>query len=560
MPQFGGSVNIGNSGNPYQPSANTGYQAPYNPYNPNQSSGSNAPAAPAYSPPSAPTGTAGSWLGQLAGAQNSSDIANPIMKQANGTWTVPETFMAGNRWSKGNINKDWATGFGGTYAANNQPKMTYVQNTPGVSGGSWVPMSGRDAGTAPGTWSFNQDPTQFISNGTGASFQGGQGSNNSWKSAFKEVAPIAGIAAAPFLAAGLAGMAGGGSFMGGIGGMSGMGGAAAGAGGLTGASMLPAGAMQGMGGGLAAGASGVGGALAPAAGGMGAAGAAGAGAGALGGGAALGGGGFNGMMAAGAPSMAGSATMGGSGIGAAGGTGFGAAGLTAPTAAQMAGGAAGGGGGLSGLFGQAKDYASSLFGGGGGGAGGSGGLNLGKGLLGLGQGIMQYQQGKQLKDIAAQAADRADPLHAPERRPYQDLLSQYYFGGQDITQQPMMKANLDFARNESDAKLARMGFSGSGAQATAAGDYTNKVFQANAMPYLNTLQGIAGFGMGPGNAGSLYQGGMTQASGAPMQALGSVVNGFTSPQPPQNPWFADANYSQNQMTQVPGAGTYQRMA
>lgn len=471
-----------------------------------------------------------SWLQTLAGAQNSSGIPNPIKQNANGTWSVPDTFMAGNRWSNANINADWAKQFGGTYTANNQPKMTYVQNRAGMSGGYWVPTSGGDAGTQPGTWNFNQDPTQYISSGEGATFVPGQGQNNSWKSAIKEIAPIAGIAAAPFLAAGVTGMANGGTFAGGIGGMSGMGSAGVGGGTINSGIGIGSGGFSS---GAGLGTIPIAANAAPAAAGAGVS----AGTAAAGGAAAGGG-----LLSNSIPSMAGSATMGGSGIGAAGGTGFGAGGLTS---AAAGGAGAAGSGGLGSWLGNVGSNLGNQI------------TNNPLGVLAGGtQSIMQYLQGKNLEDIAKTSSDKANALNDPQRQAYQQLLGQYYFGGQDITQQPMYQAAMRLSTDQNQAKLAAQGLSGSGRAITSANENAANVFNSTAQPYLNSLSGIAGYGFGPGQSGQLYQNGMTQASGANTQAIGSLFNAFTSPQPSQTPWYQHANYAQNQMTQVPGGGMY----
>lgn len=209
--------------------------------------------------------------------------------------------------------------------------------------------------------------------------------------------------------------------------------------------------------------------------------------------------------------------------------------------------AATGGGWLNSILGGAKQGLSSM----------TAKDWLGAGL-GVGQGLLQYQQGQDLMDIARRASEGNRALAEPERQQYQQLLSQYFSGGQDITQQPMVAAALDRAKRENEAQLARLGMTGSGRALTSVGDYTNKVFQESALPYLNQLSGQAGFGFGPSGAGSTYGGIASAATGANNQAWGSLINGLTSPNPASQPWWWHANNAQNQMTQVPGAGTYAR--
>lgn len=183
-----------------------------------------------------------------------------------------------------------------------------------------------------------------------------------------------------------------------------------------------------------------------------------------------------------------------------------------------------------------------------------------KTALGLGQGLLQYQQGQDLLDIARKAAEGNRALAEPERQQYQQLLSQYFSGGQDITEQPMVAAALRRAKAENEAQLAKMGMTQSGRALTSVADYTNDVFNKNALPYLSQLAGQGGFGFGPSGAGSTYGGIASQATGANNQAWGSLINGLTNPNPSSQPWWWHANNAQNQMTQIPGAGTYMRMA
>ncbi len=235
-----------------------------------------------------------------------------------------------------------------------------------------------------------------------------------------------------------------------------------------------------------------------------------------------------------------------SGAGAAGSAAAAGAGIT-PAAFSTAG---TGGGWLSSILGGVKSGLGAI-----GNAAAANPISTG---LGLGQGILQYLQGQDLMDIAREAAAKGNALDQPQRQQYQQLLSQYMNGGQDITNQPAIKAALDRAGAENQAQLARMGMTGSGRALTSVADYTSDVFNKNAMPYLQYLAGLGGFDQGPGYSGNLYGQLASQATGANTQALGSIVNGITNPSPYQQPWWWHAMNAQNQMTQVPGAGTYMR--
>jgi hypothetical protein len=126
-----------------------------------------------------------SWMQTIAGVESSPDVMSPIQQRGD-KWYVPETFTAGNKWSKGQVNSDWAKSFGGTYSG---------PTTSQVMGGTetynpYNPNANRMVSTTtPGGWTFSQDPTQYIANGQGASFIPGQGESK-LKSAAKSVAPI----------------------------------------------------------------------------------------------------------------------------------------------------------------------------------------------------------------------------------------------------------------------------------------------------------------------------------------------------------------------------------
>lgn len=191
-----------------------------------------------------------------------------------------------------------------------------------------------------------------------------------------------------------------------------------------------------------------------------------------------------------------------------------------------------------------------------------GGLSGGqKAQLGLGLGdlAMRLNQQNQLDDLMNASADRADPFKSPERIPYQQLLSQYMHGGQDITQQPAVKAQLDYAMRAAEAQMAKAGITGSGNVGMATADYANEAMQKSALPYLQYLAGLGGFNQGPGNSGQIMATLGGQASGAPFQGMNSLGQAlYNSTIDPavlaaqQQPWWSSAYNSQQQMM---GRGT-----
>lgn len=191
-----------------------------------------------------------------------------------------------------------------------------------------------------------------------------------------------------------------------------------------------------------------------------------------------------------------------------------------------------------------------------------GGLSGGqKAQLGLGLGdlAMRLNQQNQLEDLMNKSADRADALKQPERLPYQQLLSQYMNGGQDITSQPAVKAQLDYAMRQAQAQMAKAGITGSGNVGMATADYANEAMQKSALPYLQYLAGLGGFNQGVGNSGQIMATLGGQATSAPFQGMNSFGNAlYNSTIDPevlkaqQQPWWTSGYNAQQQMM---GRGT-----
>ena len=174
--------------------------------------------------------------------------------------------------------------------------------------------------------------------------------------------------------------------------------------------------------------------------------------------------------------------------------------------------------------------------------------NMGlKDWLGVGDLAGRLWQSNELNNIADEAANRGDALQQPQRLPYQQLLSDYLTGGQDITEQPYVKSNMDFAMKQAQANMAKKGTTGAGGAERELMDYANQAYNATALPYLQQLSGMAGFGFGPGYSGNLYGQYASQATGAPFAGLNELGRMFGYNQA-IDPWQNKANNAQYQMT------------
>jgi hypothetical protein len=175
----------------------------------------------------------------------------------------------------------------------------------------------------------------------------------------------------------------------------------------------------------------------------------------------------------------------------------------------------------------------------------SGGQKLGLGM-GLTDMAMRYNQQQELKDIAEKSSRMANPLNDPQRQQYQQLLSQYLNGGMDITQQPIVKSEMDAMKRAAEAQMAKAGMTGSGNAGNIMSDYMLEAMNRTSQPYLNFLAGAGGFN-GQGNGANIYATMAGQATGAPFQgmnSLGSALNNLTYNQPP---WWSSAYNAQQQM-------------
>lgn len=180
----------------------------------------------------------------------------------------------------------------------------------------------------------------------------------------------------------------------------------------------------------------------------------------------------------------------------------------------------------------------------------------GKDWLGVGDLGARLWQMNQMNNIAEEAANKGDALSQPQRIPYQKLLSDYLTGNQDITEQPYVKSNMDFAMKQARANMAKKGTTGAGGAERELLDYANNAYNSTALPYLQQLSGMAGFGFGPGYAGNLYGQYASQASAAPSMILNDIGRLYGYNQNNQTPWQSKANNAQIQLSGLgPGMNT-----
>lgn len=180
----------------------------------------------------------------------------------------------------------------------------------------------------------------------------------------------------------------------------------------------------------------------------------------------------------------------------------------------------------------------------------------GRDWLGIGDLGARLWQMNQMNNIAEEAANKGDALSQPQRIPYQKLLSDYLTGNQDITEQPYVKSNMDFAMKQARANMAKKGTTGAGGAERELLDYANNAYNSTALPYLQQLSGMAGFGFGPGYAGNLYGQYASQASAAPSMILNDIGRLYGYNQNNQTPWQSKANNAQIQLSGLgPGMNT-----
>jgi hypothetical protein len=223
---------------------------------------------------------------------------------------------------------------------------------------------------------------------------------------------------------------------------------------------------------------------------------------------------------------------------------------------------------------SAPAYAGTAGTAGGGGFLSSLGLTGGKGVLGTGLSgaqagmlglagtdmYMRQQQQQELRDLMERASAEANPLKQEQRFPYQQMLSDYMTGEQDITTQPIVKSELDFLQRQAQAQMAKAGMTGSGNAGNIMTDYMLEGLNRTSQPYLNFLAGLGGFNQGVGNSGQIMATLGSQASGAPFQGMNSLGSALGSLMYNERPWWASANNAQLQMQGMGPRSTYQGVA
>ena len=120
-------------------------------------------------------------------------------------------------------------------------------------------------------------------------------------------------------------------------------------------------------------------------------------------------------------------------------------------------------------------------------------------------------------------------------------------GEQDITTQPIVKAELDFLQRQAQAQMAKAGMTGSGNAGNIMTDYMLEGINRTSQPYLNYLAGLGGFNQGVGNSGQIMATLGSQASGAPFQGMNSLGSALGSIMYNERPWWSSANNAQIQM-------------
>lgn len=255
-----------------------------------------------------------------------------------------------------------------------------------------------------------------------------------------------------------------------------------------------------------------------------------------------------GAAGAGAPSFAGGAGGGAATAGAAGGGGAlatggigvgelaaiggaGAAGAGAGGGSLFAGGAGGGAGAVGGATGALTsapasflsglgDFATSLF-------APTSGSGIGWGDIaktGLNF-LLNKDTASDFEDAALRSAYMSNPLNDPQRQQYQSQLSQLMANPTSFYESnPVVRAQLDLARQQFEANSAKMGVGGTqfnsylkDVQNIAAGTFNDQA---------KLLQGLGGFNFASESGGGNYLKGMTSANTANSEAyrgIGDIV-------------------------------------
>lgn len=147
--------------------------------------------------------------------------------------------------------------------------------------------------------------------------------------------------------------------------------------------------------------------------------------------------------------------------------------------------------------------------------------------------LVQNQLANRLEGVANKAASLSNPLDAPQRQPYQGMLSQLLTNPQQFyATNPVVQGQLDLAKNQFNANAAKLGTGG-----TVFNDYLKNVQNIASGTFndqASLLAGLGGFNQGPGYSGVTYGSNAGAAATARTQGLyglGQMVarNPFESP-------------------------------
>jgi hypothetical protein len=140
--------------------------------------------------------------------------------------------------------------------------------------------------------------------------------------------------------------------------------------------------------------------------------------------------------------------------------------------------------------------------------------------------LIQNRTAGQLTDAAERSAFMNQTINQPQRAPYQAMLAQQMSNPSEfLSTNPVVRAQLEMAKNQMEANTAKMGAGGK-----VFGDYLghmNNVMSDNYYKNADLLSRLGGFNDGAGGAGSAFgnlAGQAAQASGAGFQGFSQFFN------------------------------------
>lgn len=156
---------------------------------------------------------------------------------------------------------------------------------------------------------------------------------------------------------------------------------------------------------------------------------------------------------------------------------------------------------------------------------GTGQPNYGNALAALFGYMGNQDMANKLLEATKYATDKADPF-ASQRPYYQSALKNMYDNPSQVMNNSVFSGIRDQAMNATQRALSAKGYGGSGNEALGMMQAGTQAQTQFAMPYLQQLATNAGAGFGPGQAGSIYQQGQTQAAQAQNNAYGNIGYGI----------------------------------